>query len=240
MYHDHKCMVHFVAYGCCWVVLFASFLGCAAGLREVRPPEDSIVCASGEAPQEGYEGSLWEDDGVLGGLFVDNKARRVGDIVTVNIVETSTASNQASTNSGRKSSVSGGMESFFNMEKRFPSSHPFFNPFSSVKGGLESTFDGKGSTTRSGKLNAYLTAMVTEVLPNGNLRIQGSREVTVNNDSQYLLLSGIVRPKDISTSNVVLSTYISDAQIAYSGAGVINDRQRPGWMARILDTAWPF
>lgn len=234
--HRMRCRL----YGCCLLILIMSFLGCAAHRKETRLPEAQVLCAETEAREVGCEGSLWQNDGVLGELFVDHKARRVGDIVTVNIVEASTASNQASTKSGRKSSVSGGMESFFNMEKRFPTTHPFFNPFSSVKGGLESTFDGTGATSRSGKLNAYLTARVTEVHPNGNLRIEGSREVVVNNERQYLLLSGTIRPKDISTSNVILSTYISDARIAYSGAGIVNDRQKPGWMARILDSAWPF
>jgi len=76
-------------------------------------------------------------------------------------------------------------------------------------------------------------------LPNGNLEIVGTREVTVNSEEQTIALSGIIRPRDISPDNIILSTYISDAKIAYSGSGIINDRQRPGWMARILDWVWP-
>jgi len=232
--------VRWAVHGYWCVFLLTALLGCATGLTRVHVPEGEAVRAATGNAGEDHEGSLWQDGGVLGELFVDHKARRVGDIVTVSIVEASAASNQAATKSGRKSSVSGGMESFFNLEKRYPSSHPFFNPFSSVKGGLESSFDGSGSTSRSGKLTAYLTARVREVLPNGNLRIEGSREVMVNSERQYLLLSGIVRPKDISNSNVVLSTCIAEARIAYSGAGTVDDRQHPGWMARILDSVWPF
>ncbi|MBN2467051.1 MAG: flagellar basal body L-ring protein FlgH [Deltaproteobacteria bacterium] len=193
-----------------------------------------------EEPGIVSEGSLWKHGGTLSSLVNDHKARRVGDIVTISIVESSSASNKATTQTGRKSGVSGGMENFFNLEKQYPSTHPFFNPFSSVKGGLESSFDGSGTTTRSGKLTAYITARVVEVLPNGNLRIIGSRSVTVNKEKESIFLSGVIRPRDISPDNVIQSTYIADAKISYSGAGVINDRQSPGWLARVLDSVWPF
>ena len=185
-------------------------------------------------------GSLWQDNGPLSELFIDTKARRVGDIVTIKIVESSSATNKASTNTGRKSSLSGGVDSFFNMEKRYPSTHPFFNPFAKVQGGLESDFDGSGTTKRSGDLTAFITTKVIEVLPNGNLKIEGNREVKVNNEKQLIVLSGMIRPRDISPGNIILSTYVADAKIEYSGSGVINDRQRPGWMARIFDIVWPF
>lgn len=185
-------------------------------------------------------GSIWKEDGALSELFVNPKAKRVGDIVTVKIVESSSASNQATTKTDRESSFSAGIENFFNLEKDFPSTDPFFNPFSSVKGNLESDFEGSGSTQRSGKLTAYITTRVTEVLPNGNLRIAGSREVTVNNDKQLIKLSGIIRPRDIAPNNEIFSTYISEAKIEYSGSGIIDNRQRPGWLASILNIIWPF
>ena len=185
-------------------------------------------------------GSIWKEDGALSELFINPKAKRVGDIVTVKIVESSSASNQAATQTGRKSSFSGGIENIFNLEKKFPSTDPFFNPFSAVKGNLESDFDGSGSTKRSGKLTAYITTRVTEVLLNGNLRIAGSRDVTVNNDKQLIKLSGIIRPRDIAPNNEIFSTYISEAKIEYSGSGIIDNRQRPGWLANILNIIWPF
>ena len=185
-------------------------------------------------------GSLWQDNGPLSELFIDTKARRVGDIVTIKIVESSSATNKASTKTGRKSSLSGGVDSFFNMEKRYPASHPFFNPFAQVKSELNSDFDGSGTTQRSGDLTAFITTKVIEVLPNGNLKIEGTREVKVNNEKQLIILSGIIRPRDISPGNIILSTYVADAKIEYSGSGVIHDRQRPGWMTRIMDVVWPF
>ena len=121
-------------------------------------------------------------------------------------------------------------------------SKPFkgMDPFGSIAGTTNNTFQGSGATARKGELAASITARVTEVLPNGNLKILGKREIRVNNETQYLALTGIVRPRDISSENVVLSTYISDAKIVYTGTGVVNDPQSPGWLVRVLDTVWPF
>ena len=106
----------------------------------------------------------------------------------------------------------------------------------------ESSFNhqGTGTTQRSGALSAYMTARVVDVLANGNLFIQGNREVRVNHENQIITLSGIVRPRDISAENVIQSTYIADAQITYSGTGIVNDRQKPGWLTRVIDKVWPF
>jgi len=222
--------------------------GCAAGLNTAMSPEKVEPAKTQKAAYpvqpaaRDKKGSLWQDNGPLSELFINPKARNVGDIVTIHVVESSSATNKAETNTSRDSSLTAGLEHFFNAEKRYPSDHPFFNPFSStaVKGGLKSDFAGAGTTKRSGDLTAYITARVTEVLPNGNLLIIGTREVMINNENQLISLSGVIRQRDISSENVILSTYISDARIAYSGTGVVNDRQRPGWMTRILDVVWPF
>jgi flagellar L-ring protein precursor FlgH len=105
---------------------------------------------------------------------------------------------------------------------------------------LTTAFDGKGSSDRDGHVKAYITAVVQKVLFNGNLYISGKREIRVNNETQYITLSGVVRPKDITSSNEVSSTYVADARITYSGVGPVADKQRPGWLGRILDHVWPF
>jgi flagellar L-ring protein precursor FlgH len=132
-----------------------------------------------------------------------------------------------------------------NLEKYYPSSYipksfPYLNPFARIKAAMESEFEGSGTTGRSGSIAAVISVRIVEVMPNGNLKIAGSREISINNERQYITLTGFVRPADIPWNNTVLSTYISDARIVYSGSGVINDRQRPGWMLRILDAVWPF
>ena len=85
-----------------------------------------------------------------------------------------------------------------------------------------------------------MTARIVDILPNGNLVIQGNREVRVNHENQIITLTGLVRPRDISADNVVLSTYLADARISYSGSGIINERQRPGWLTRVMGKIWPF
>lgn len=179
------------------------------------------------------EMSLWSENTLMIDLFSDTKARRVGDIVTIQVSESSSAQNTASTDTDRESSLSAGIQEFFGADL---SSLENFN----VRGGMESDFEGSGSTSRSGDLKAFITARVVEVLPGGNLKVIGSREILVNNEKQLMTIYGVVRPRDISKENVVLSSFVSDARIAYSGAGIVDDRQRPGWMANTLNTIWPF
>ena len=108
------------------------------------------------------------------------------------------------------------------------------------KGSLTNSFNGSGSTTRDESMTAAITARVIEVRPNGNLLIKGTREVKVNNETQFIILSGLIRPVDISPDNTVLSSYIGNAKIEYIGTGSLSDKQRPGWLARAVDFVWPF
>lgn len=234
-------------YGITLYFFFMTISGCSTRRRDVRPKMEPINYETKKKPPVKHEGSLWEDNGPLSELFINPKARRVGDIVTISIVEASSAHNNATTDTSRASSLTAGIEKFFGLgdkyrEKNYRSLPEYFDPFQkvAVKGSLESGFKGDGATSREGKLTAYITARVTDVLPNGNLVIVGSREIMVNNETQFITLSGIIRPRDISPDNVILSTCISDARIAYSGIGVVDDRQRPGWLANILNRIWPF
>jgi len=196
------------------------------------------------------ENSIYIASGEMSALFQDTKARRPGDIVTVKIEESSKASNKANTKTARDSSTTAGIDALLGVEtwwqdkflRWLGTDTPKVSPFgsASVKGSMKSDFEGDGSTTRSGDLTAYITCRVTEVMPNGNLRIVGTREVMVNHENQVIILSGTIRPRDISSTNVIRSIFVSDAKIAYSGTGVIDDRQRPGWLANFFETVWPF
>jgi flagellar L-ring protein precursor FlgH len=239
------------------VVIAGGLIGCSAGSPHlvrsdappptaIQPPATAPQVAAVKLPDE-ENGSLWRDDGVFSDMFNLPKARRVGDIVTIKVVESSKATNQANTLTERDSSLSARIDAFLGLEKKYlDPNHPGFragrnfNPFGEIKGGMASKFDGNGTTSRSGDLTAYITARVTEVQPNGNLVIAGSRQIEVNNEKQYITLSGVIRTRDIKDDNVILSTFISDARISYSGTGVIDERQRPGWMANLLNQIWPF
>ncbi len=198
-------------------------------------PYPTAVAASGGQPDitRSDEMSLWTEGTSLSDLFSDTKARRVGDILTIQVSESASAQNSATTGTDRESSLTAGIQELFDIESST------LNKFN-VRGGMESDFEGSGSTSRSGDLKAFITARVVEVLPGGNLKVIGSREILVNNEKQLMTIYGVVRPRDISQDNVVLSSFVSDARIAYSGAGIVDDRQRPGWMANTLNTIWPF
>ena len=214
------------------------------------PPAEAFDLQNAERAAAYQENSLYTSASGMNPLFQDTKARRAGDIVTVKIEESSKASNKANTKTARDSNMSAGIEAFMGVEdwwqdkvlRWLGSDMPKVNPFgsASVKGGMKSDFEGDGSTTRSGDLTAFITCRVTEVLPNGNLRIVGTREVMVNHENQVIILSGTIRPRDIASDNIIKSIFVADAKIAYSGSGVIDDRQRPGWMANFLETVWPF
>lgn len=194
------------------------------------PPPPSIA----GTPRPVAEGSLWRDSGSMLDLFSDPRARKVGDVITVKIVESAEALKSASTKTSRDSSLSASVTSFFGA----PISASPLKPEAS--GSLRNDFEGSGTTQRKDTLVATLTAKVVDVLPHGLLRIEGYREVIINHERQYLLLRGVVRPEDVGPDNSILSTAIADAQIAYSGAGVVSDKQRPGWLGRVLDHLWPF
>jgi flagellar L-ring protein FlgH len=178
------------------------------------------------------EGSLWSSQ-KPGNLVSDVKARNVGDIVTINVVESATASKNAATKTARTS----GLEASWSGVLAKLAGEWVGD---SQKVAFTNDFDGKGETTRSSQLSAYITAQVIQVLPNGYLVIQGNRQVRVNNENQIINVQGMIRTEDINSSNIILSTYIADAKIELIGQGAISDKQRPGWLARILDWVWPF
>jgi flagellar L-ring protein FlgH len=181
-------------------------------------------------------------------FFQDLRAYQMGDLVTVNIVETSSASKNASTKTGRDSSIDAGISNVLGWEDKLKyltslgnnnvgNANDHNNLF---KGSMKNSFDGSGTTSRNESMTAYITVRVVEVMPNGNLFIRGTREVKVNNETQHIILSGIIRPNDISPDNTVLSSYIGDARIEYSGTGALSDKQRPGWLTKVVDLVWPF
>jgi flagellar L-ring protein precursor FlgH len=219
------------------VLVFGSLWMFAPGCATTRPapiplspyfPKERIP-ASIPAPSEG---SLWPSN-VSFSLFADLKARNIGDIVTINIVESASASKNATTSTARNSDIEASWSGVLSKL-----SGDWLG--SDQKAAFATSFDGKGETTRKSSLNAYITAQVVQVLPNGNLAIQGSRQVQVNNENQFINIQGVVRSEDISSNNIVLSTFIADAKIELSGRGVISDKQRVGWLTRILDWVWPF
>ncbi len=185
------------------------------------------------------DGSLWP--GEQHSLYADHKARTLGDIVTITISEKASASKQASTSTDRTSSMTAGIPHLFGFENsKWISEHPKLDLSNLVEANFANKFDGSGTTVRKEDLIAALSAQVVNVYPNGNLKIRGGKEIQVNNETQVIYVTGIVRPTDIMANNTIDSKHILNAKISYTGKGALSDKQKPGWLLRTLDNVWPF
>ena len=183
-------------------------------------------------------GSIWQSTSA--GLTDDLKARRRGDILTIVISETASASKEAKTGTSRDSSVKAGIPALLGLENTGIFKNNFSDLAKIINASSNSSFSGSGSTSRQENLKATITAKVVDVLQNGNLMIEGRRNIKVNEEDQIIVLEGIVRSRDIAPDNTVNSIYVADARISYSGRGIISDRQSPGWLMNIFDKIWPF
>ena len=187
-------------------------------------------------------GSLWQEENGRAYLYEDLRAMRVGDVLTIKIVENHKGSKSADTSVDRDSSIQNSLAGSAIGYVGIPG----FRLGAEARRGLgidasaSNKFGGKGATNREGTLTGTISVVVTEVLPNGDLRVEGRREVTVNSEKQLMSIGGIVRRVDVNTKNTVLSSAIADAKIEYSGLGVLDDVQRPGWLVRILDWISPW
>ena len=179
-------------------------------------------------------------------LFEDVKPRRPGDVLTVVLVEETSASKAAKTATNKKNSTDISNPTLLGSPMQFNT--PNFLPLQSHNGNglgtsLEGTrdFSGSGNSSQSNSLTGRVTVTVAQVLGNGNLVVRGEKWLKLNQGEEYVQISGIVRPADIRPDNTVLSTQVADARIAYTGKGAINDANVMGWLARFFASAiFPF
>jgi len=230
--------------------IFLTLSACATPMSKLPAPPPKYVHDMSDNTSSSSTNSLWADGE---NLFSDIKARRVNDLVTILIVESLSGSGAADTETSRDSSVDLELAEFLGMATDFgiqdrsllhnlynigDSSATKFNPV--IQGSGKSDFKGEGDTNRKGALNATITAKVVEVMPNGNLVLESRKELTINNETQILVLRGMARGEDITSGNTIISTKLADAQVYYVGDGVIQEKQSPGWLVRISDHLWPF
>lgn len=159
-------------------------------------------------------------------LFSDQKANRVGDAITILVMESSEASNNAQTSAGRSSELSLSASGTMDSEAVVPRS--------AFDMGSGNEFNGSGATKSAGMFRTRITATIDSVLTNGNLFIRGSRVISINGEEQIIKLNGVVRVSDISSDNTVLSYNISDAEIILEGKGMIDRMQGPGWLTKLF------
>lgn len=178
-------------------------------------------------------------------LFEDVRPRRVGDTVTVVVAESTNATKKATTSTSKDNSVDIANPTLFGQPVgfRYPGGGSLANNTLTLEQGLSSSksFTGEGESAQSNNLTGSITAMVVEVLPNGNLRIEGEKTIAINQGDEHVRISGIVRPVDVRADNTVLSTLVADAVISYGGKGVIADASDMGWLSRFFNSKWwPF
>lgn len=206
--------------------------GCAAAPpRAPEPPPTPVARA--QAPS--HQGSIYAA-GSSFVLFEDAKARAVGDLLTVLLIEKTQAQKKAATSTTKDSSVDIGSPTLFG--RPLTAGGTEVGVF-----GLEGSreFSGKGDTSQSNQLSGSLTVTVVERLPNGHLRVSGEKNLSLNQGSEVVRLSGVVRPVDIRPDNTLTSDRVADARIEYVGRGALADANSQGWLARFFDSPWfPF
>jgi flagellar L-ring protein precursor FlgH len=170
--------------------------------------------------------------GWMAGLVLDPRAHAVNDLVTIRVVENIFGVGTADSALTKESKAKAGVAQLMGAESFFPD---WLDEANIVGAAANTDFKGGGTTSRTSELTATVTARVVEVLPNGDLVLEGAREIDINGDRQIIVLTGVVRQADIERNNVVSSTRIGQFRIRYFGRGLIKDNLKPGWLIRVLN-----
>ena len=210
----------------------------------------------GPKPPAPEAGAIWRGGTASGSfLFFDRKARGTGDLVTVYVVEDVSAAGSAKTSLGGSSSIDASLSSSIGITNLFQKAANLVlgafgassatvladgTTVNALKSQTDNDFDGDGETKRAGTFNAIVTCRVLNVLPQDVFHIRGRRSITVNHEKQILTVEGLVRREDITINNTVMSTSLAEAKLAFDGMGVIDDKQRPSVVGRLMAWIYPF
>jgi flagellar L-ring protein precursor FlgH len=220
------------------VTLSLASAGCVNHIAPYKPKHRRYDAGDyGQAPKAA-NGSLYAAG--ARGLFEDDRASRVGDIIIVKIDESEKASNGASSKLSRKGSNKYGVPASLGILDAVKAKYPNVDPAALFATSSEATFDGDGEVQRAGRLQGTISVRIRKVLPNGDFFIEGSKVTMVDNEEAHLYISGVVRSADLRSDGSVLSSRIADAEIEYTGRGDVTAQQRPGWLSRALAAIWPF
>jgi len=228
---------HWWTPGAALLVALAVVPCASAQESDVRPPRDTYEAAlsrhlaearrQAAMPVAGEPSIDW-----ITGLASDRRAHRVNDLLTVRVIETIEAVGTADSSLTKASKASAGVPSLFGVEDKLPG---FIDPSNLASASADTSFKGGGATSRSSQLSAVMTVRVADVLPNGDLYLEGVREINVNGDQQVVVLTGIVRAQDVRRNNSVLSSSVAQLRIQYFGKGLMRDNLKPGWLVRVLN-----
>ncbi len=205
--------------------------GCSLNSPVKPDPEFVAIRPIVSVPPPSDNGGIYQS-GYSISLFSDVSAKRVGDVITVILQEDTNASKRSSTNLSKETSINAGMPTILGRALG-----------AGVLTGLESAneFQGEGGSSQSNSLTGRITVTVSEVLPNDYLVVQGEKRLTLNQSSEHVQFSGIIRPADIKADNTVLSGNVANAQIIYGATGALADANTPGLLSRFFNSQWwPF
>lgn len=209
---------------------------CAAVTRERPIPDDprfAPIAASDLRQGEVVTGSIYQPTRNFS-FYDDQLALNVGDILTVVLQESTTSSKSADTSYSKDDELDFNEAIILGNNIGFKGSSLLSDP------SFERAFDGSASSDQSNSLRGSISVTVSEVLPNGVLRIQGEKWLKLNQGDEYIRLTGLVRPQDIGTDNTIPSSKIADARIAYGGTGEFDNVNRQGWLSRFFNSEWWF
>ncbi|TCV94139.1 flagellar L-ring protein precursor FlgH [Luteibacter rhizovicinus] len=212
---------------------FGMLAGCAVVPPTPMPMYAPTMPVDAVAPAQAT-GSIYADSNSME-LFADPRARRVGDILTITLVESTQASKKAATSTNKKNGNNITSPTVLGQSLKFGGK--------AANSSLASnnSFAGDGSSSQSNQLTGQITVTVARRLSNGALVVQGEKWLTINQGQELVRISGIVRPQDISSDNIVPSTRVADARIDYMGKGTLADANTRGWLSRFFDSKWmPF
>jgi flagellar L-ring protein FlgH len=218
-----------------WACLAAAALASACS-SVPRPDENFAATLPEEVPVASQaNGSIYQD-GRAQTLFDDAVARRVGDVLTVVLVENTSAQKSAVTTTKKTTTEAMAAPTLLGAPLTVHGRNILNNSLNDA-----TTFDGEGGSSQSNQLTGSITVTVAKRLANGNLLVRGQKWITINQGREYVRIQGIVRPIDISQENTIPSTMVADATIAYGESGTLNDANSKGWLARFFDSKWmPF
>jgi flagellar L-ring protein FlgH len=219
------------------IVALASLIA-VAGCTNTPPKPDpafSSVLPAYSLPLPANDGAIYRS-GYEMTLFADQRARRIGDIITIELTEKTNASKKASTTTKKENIMDIASPTLFGG----PVTH-IGKQILAATADAKRDFTGEGDSSQSNSLTGRISVTVINVLPNGNLMVRGEKLLTLNQGSERIQLSGVIRAADVAPDNTVLSTQVADAQISYAGEGALADANTSGWMARFFQSSWwPF
>jgi flagellar L-ring protein precursor FlgH len=178
--------------------------------------------------------SLWPSNAPTKGMYADRKAAAKGDILTIIVAESAVAQSSQSKSANRDSTLQDAVSRFI-----YPNLGTHKGELPGIGTTGKSTYSGGGDVSNSQSLSARAAVTVTDVLPNGNLVIEGVRVVTFSGETQYVVLSGVVRADDIARDNSVVSTNVADARVQFYAEGTLTDAQKRGWLAKVYEKLRP-